>query len=332
MGKRLKVAVVGSGAIGSYYGGKLAAGGGDVHFLMRGDLAEVRRDGLRIRGPGEDIRIATINAYNTTREIGPCDLVLIAIKATSNADLVDLVPPLLHADTMLLTLQNGLGNEEFLAHHFGPERVLGGLCFICLSRVSRTLVQRYDYGHILIGEFNRPPLERTHQIVAKFAACGIKCSVAQDLALEHWRKLVWNIPFNGLSILAGGIDMAAILADEALHRATLALMHEVIESANKCGHALETAVAVEQISRTETMGPYKPSTLLDWEAGKPLEIEAIWGEPLRRAAAAGAKTARLEIIYALLKHVDLARQRARGNATDEPSSLANLTALSSQVP
>ena len=196
MGKRLKVAVVGSGAIGSYYGGKLAAGGGDVHFLMRGDLAEVRRDGLRIRGPGEDIRIATINAYNTTREIGPCDLVLIAIKATSNADLVDLVPPLLDEDTMLLTLQNGLGNEEFLAHHFGPARVLGGLCFICLSRVSRTLVQRYDYGHILIGEFNRPPLERTHQIVAKFAACGIKCSVAQDLALEHWRKLVWNVPFN----------------------------------------------------------------------------------------------------------------------------------------
>jgi 2-dehydropantoate 2-reductase len=106
----------------------------------------------------------------------------------------------------------------------------------------------------------------------------------------------------------------------------------VIESANKCGHALETAVAVEQISRTETMGSYRPSTLLDWEAGKPLEIEAIWGEPLRRAAAAGAQTARLEIVYALLKHLDLARQRACGKATDDPTSLANLTALSSQVP
>lgn len=126
MGKRLKVAVVGSGAIGSYYGGKLAAGGGDAHFLMRGDLAEVRRDGLRIRGPGEDVHVATINAYNTTREDGPCDLVLIAIKATSNADLVDLVPPLLDEDTMLLTLQNGLGNEEFLAHHFGAARMLEG--------------------------------------------------------------------------------------------------------------------------------------------------------------------------------------------------------------
>jgi 2-dehydropantoate 2-reductase len=329
--KRLKIAVVGSGAIGSYYGGKLAASGGDVHFLMRGDLAAVRRDGLRIRGPGEDIHVTTINVYNTTGEIGPCDLALIAFKATSNLDLVHLLPPLLDEDTALLTLQNGLGNEEFLAQHFGAERVLGGLCFICLSRASRTLVQRYDYGRILIGEFNRLPLERTHQIVAEFLAAGIKCRVVQDLALEHWRKLVWNIPFNGLSILAGGIDTGAILADVALRRATLALMHEVIESANKCGHALESAVAVEQMRRTETMGPYKPSTLLDWEAGEPLEIEAIWGEPLRRAAAAGSETARLEIIYALLKQVDLARQQARGSGRGKLTTRANLTGLSDRV-
>jgi 2-dehydropantoate 2-reductase len=298
---------------------------------MHGDLSEVRRNGLRICGPGEDTHLPRIDAYNSTTEIGPCDLVLIAIKATSNADLVDLLPPLLHEDTMLLTLQNGLGNEEFLARYFGAERVLGGLCFICLRRASRTLVQRYDYGEILIGEFNRAPSERTRQVVAEFAACGVKCSVAQDLALERWRKLVWNIPFNGLSILAGGIDTAAILADAALHRAMLALMYEVIESANKCGYALESAAALEQISRTETMGAYKPSTLLDWEAGKPLEIEAIWGEPLRRAAAAGAKAARLEIIYALLKHVDLARQRACGTAVEEAGDAANLTGLSGQV-
>ena len=109
-------------------------------------------------------------------------------------------------------------------------------------------------------------------------------------------------------------------------------MHEVIEAANKCGHALETAAAVEQMKRTETMGAYKSSTLLDWEANKPLEIEAIWGEPLRRAAAAGAKTPRLEIVYALLKHVDLPRQRtARGRVTNELGACANLTALNGQV-
>jgi 2-dehydropantoate 2-reductase len=302
-----RIAVVGSGAIGSYYGAKLAHGGSDVHFLMRGDLSEVRQKGLYVRSKGENFRVARANFYRSTKEIGPCDLVLIAVKTTSNTDLVDLIPPLLHERTMLLTLQNGLGNEEFLAEHFGAERLLGGLCFTCLSRISRTEIERYDYGRIVIGEYGRKPSERTHAIASQFSVCGIKCSVATDLALERWRKLVWNIPFNGLSILGGGIDTAAILANEALHRVTRALMDEVIDAANKCGHALESAAAREQLKRTEEMGQYKPSTLLDWEAGKPLEIEAIWGEPLRRAAAAGANTPGLQMVYALLKSLDTRR-------------------------
>src|SRR5256886_16881759 len=282
----LRIAVVGSGAIGSYYGAKLAYAGSAVHFLMRGDLSEVHHAGLYVRGKGENFRLAEVNCDNSTKEIGPCDLVLIAVKATSNTDLVDLVPPLLHRRTMLLTLQDGLGNEEFLAEHFGAKRVLGAICFICLSRTSSTEVERCDYGHIKIGEHGRAPQLRTQEVAGEFTRGGVQCSVVEDLALEHWRKLVGNIPFNGLSILAGGIDTATILADEALYRMTRALMGEVIDAANKCGHALESAAALEQIKRTETMSEYKPSTLLDWEAGKPLEIEAIWGEPLGRAAAA----------------------------------------------
>jgi len=314
MGKQLKIGVVGSGAIGSYYGAKLAYAGSDVHFLMRGDLHELRRSGLYVRGKGENFRVAKVNCYNSTKEIGPCDLVLIAVKATSNGELVDLVPPLLHEQTMLLTLQNGLGNEEFLAEHFGGECVLGGLCFICLSRISGTEIERYDYGHIVLGEYGRASQPRTHELAAEFERAGVTCSVTEGLLLERWRKLVWNIPFNGLSILAGGIDTSAILTDEALRRATLALMDEVILAANKCGHPLPDSAALEQIKRTETMGAYKPSTLLDWEAGRPLEIEAIWGEPLRRATAARAPAPRLEIVYALLKALDGSRLPRRNSS------------------
>jgi 2-dehydropantoate 2-reductase len=132
----------------------------------------------------------------------------------------------------------------------------------------------------------------------------VKCSVTDDLLLERWRKLVWNIPFNGLSILSGGIDTATILASEPLRDVTLSLMAEVVTAANACGHALPNEAIQEQMRRTETMGAYKPSTLLDWEAGRALEIEAIWGEPLRRARAAGGQTPRLEIVYALLKALD----------------------------
>jgi len=303
----LRIAVVGAGAIGTYYGAKLAHAGNDVHFLMRGDLTEVRRDGIFVRGEGENFRITKVNCYNSTKEIGPCDLAIVAVKTTSNDDLVDLVPPLLHGGTMLLTLQNGLGNDDFLAKHFGAERVLGGLCFIAVARNSRMQVERYDHGDIVLGEFGRKAQPRTHEIAAEFRRANVRCHVTDDLALERWRKLIWNIPFNGLSILAGGIDTGVILSDKDLRQATLALMNEVITGANKCGHALPSDAWREHMQRTETMGGYKPSTLLDWQSGRALEIEAIWGEPLRRAAAAGAQMPRTEMIYALLKQFEKTR-------------------------
>ncbi|MFZ1219767.1 MAG: 2-dehydropantoate 2-reductase [Chthoniobacterales bacterium] len=306
-----RIAVVGSGAIGCYYGAKLAYFGSDVHFLMRGDVEEIRRSGLRLRSKEGDLRVAQVKHYPSTREIGPCDLVLIAVKATSNADLLELIPPLLHEKTMLLTLQNGLGNEEFLAEHFGGDRVLGGLCFVCLNRVSRGVIEEYGHGHLTIGEFKGGPLSRTHDVVAEFKQCGVDCRVLDNLLLERWRKLVWNIPFNGLTITAGGIDTAAVLADDRLRGLTLALMAEVIAAANACGYALPAEAIAEQIKRTEAMGAYKPSTFIDFEAGRPLEIEPIWGEPLRRATAAGALTPRWQELYASLKEIAASQRRDR---------------------
>src|SRR5436309_15431180 len=102
----IRIAIVGSGAIGTYYGAKLAHAGSDVHFLMRGDLNDVLRNGIFARGEGENFRVAPINCYKLTKEIGPCDLVIVAVKATYNADLVGLVPSLLHEQHMLRTLAN----------------------------------------------------------------------------------------------------------------------------------------------------------------------------------------------------------------------------------
>jgi len=298
-----RIAVVGAGAIGCYYGAKLAASGREVHFLMRGDATEIQRQGIRVRGTSGNVHVAKVNHSATTAAIGPCDLVIVAVKATSNDDLLDLLPPLLHETTMLLTLQNGLGNEEFLANNFGAERVLGGLCFVCLNRVSRGAIDVYDEGYIAIGEFDGDPRPRTDAVAEEFQQSGVVCRVVENLALEHWRKLVWNIPFNGLSITAGGVDTAAILADGELRTTARALMEEVIAAANESGHALPKAAADEQMKRTESMGQYKPSTLMDFEAGRALEIEAIWGEPLRRAAAAGAATPRWNELYASLKRI-----------------------------
>jgi 2-dehydropantoate 2-reductase len=300
----LRIAVVGSGAIGSYYGAKLAYYGRDVHFLMRRDLAVARKRGIAVRSKMGNFRVAKVNAYASTAEIGPSDLVLVAIKATSNEELLELIPPLLHEKTMLLTLQNGFGNDDFLAENFGRERVLGGLCFVCVSRVEPGVIEHYDYGRLALGEYRGHPVPRTHDIAWEFKRCGVTCTVVDSLELERWRKLVWNIPFNGLSLTAGGVDTATILADDKLRAEALALMDEVIAAAGACGHFLPAEEALKQMKRTEEMGKYKPSTLIDFERHQPLEIEALWGEPWRRATAAGAKVPRLEALYAQVRELD----------------------------
>ncbi len=304
----MKIAVVGTGAIGSFYGGKLAHGGRDVHFLLRSGFAKIERSGIRVCGKKENFHIASVQGYQSAGAIGPCDLVLIALKATNNEALLQLIPPLLHRRTILLTLQNGLGNEDFLAQHFRANRVMGGLCFICLNRVSPGRIEHLDYGHLTIGEFIGSPKSRTRAVAREFQQSSVLCRVVDNLMEERWRKLVWNIPFNGLTIAAGGITTEDILRDDSLHSAALALMNEIIEGAKSCGYNLSEDVAVEHMKRTETMGAYKPSTLLDFEAGRALEVEAIWGEPLRRAQANGTAMPRLEQLHALLKSLNARRK------------------------
>ena len=296
-----KIAVVGSGAVGSYYGGMLAQAGCDVHFLMRSDLPAVRMAGLTIRTRGESVHLARVSAFATPEEIGPCDLVIIALKATANTALEALIPPLLHERTAVLTLQNGLGNEEFLAQRWGAERVMGGLCFVCLNRTAPGVIEHFDHGTISIGEFVDGPQERTRDLVATFGRAGIEAHVVENLLTERWRKSLWNIPFNGLAITAGGATVAEILADEGLRTSARELMGEAIEAARRLGHEIPESFADFQIERSHSMGAYRPSSMIDWELGRPVEVEAIWGEPLRQGTAAGAAMPRLELLYRLLR-------------------------------
>jgi 2-dehydropantoate 2-reductase len=300
-----KIAVVGSGAVGCYYGGMLAHAGGDVHFLMRADLPAVRENGLTIHTCGELVRLAEVSARATTAEIGPCDLVIIALKATANAALDELLPPLLHERTALLTLQNGLGNEEYLAQRWGRERVMGGLCFVCLNRTAPGVIEHFDHGKISLGEFGGGPQERTRALAAAFGRAGIEADVVESLVTERWRKLLWNIPFNGLAIAAGGATVADVLADAGLRTCARALMGEGLEAARRLGHEIPESFADFQIERSFSMGAYRPSSLIDWELGRPVEVEAIWGEPWRQGTGAGAPMPRLELLYRLLRRLTM---------------------------
>jgi 2-dehydropantoate 2-reductase len=299
-----KIGVIGTGAIGGYYGGMLAHAGEDVRFLMRGiNFEKVKRDGLTIHTRGQTVRLPNVNCAETLNEIGPCDLVMIALKATANPALNSLLPPLLGEHTALLTLQNGLGNEDFLASRWGSERVMGALCFVCINRTAPGVINHVDHGSISVGEFNRPATARTHAIVEAFRRAGIEANAVDNLVTERWRKLLWNIPFNGLAIAAGGVTVADVLADDGLRELARQLIGEALEAARKLGHEIPTSFAEFQIERSYSMGPYKPSSLIDWELGRPVELEAIWGEPWRQGVAAGASMPRIEMLYRLLQRL-----------------------------
>jgi 2-dehydropantoate 2-reductase len=297
----VKIAIIGAGAVGCYYGARLARQNPDVHFLLRSDYEIVKARGVEVLSPEGDFVLKLVSAHQNVEEIGACDLVVIALKATANGVLPPLLPPLLNQNTMLLTLQNGLGNEEFLATHFGAQRVLGGKCFVCLNRIAPGVIRHLGHGVITLGEFRRRSEVRTHELAKMFRVSGVRCEVCVDIEEVIWRKLTWNIPFNGLSIAAAkngkGIDVGQIIADPYLLDLTKKLMREVISIAAAQGVLIDDHYVEFQIERTKPMGAYKPSSLLDYEAGREVEVEPIWGEPLRRAQNLGVPAPHLQELH-----------------------------------
>jgi 2-dehydropantoate 2-reductase len=269
---------------------------------MRSDAATVRDRGLTIKTRGTSLHIQA-RVYERTADIGPCDLVLIALKATANSALDQLIPPLLGPNTALVTLQNGLGNEEYLAQRWGADRVMGALCFVCLNRTAPGEITHFDHGSISIGEYQRPVSPRVEALVNAFQHAGIESKAVENLITERWHKLVWNVPFNGLSIAANGATVADVLADNELRQLARDLMGEVLDAAGRLGHSITGEFADFQIERSYSMGPYRPSSMLDWEHGLPVEVDAIWGEPLRQGLKAGASLPRLTMLHALLRRL-----------------------------
>ncbi len=296
-----RVAIVGPGAIGGYYGCHLARAGCDVHFLLRSDYDAVKERGFVIRKPGETFTLHPVQGHRKPEEIGPCDLVIIALKSTANRRLEKLVAPLVDEHTLVLTLQNGMGNAEALAQFVPAPQILGGLCFVCLNRVEPGVIECYMPGRIFIGEFLGSYRQRTIQIVELFEKAGIEAYFSRSLDESLWRKLVWNIPFNGLAIAAGGVTTTEVMASDHLVQLARMLMREVQAAARAHGHYIPDDFLESQIEETRRMDSYKPSSLLDFLAGREVEVEAIFGEPLRRGLSKSVVMPRLETLYYLLK-------------------------------
>ena len=323
----MRFAVVGCGAVGSFYGAKMCRAGHDVHVLLRSDYEVVRGSGVVIHSPLEDFHVRP-KAARRPESIGVCDVVLIGLKTTANDQFPRLLPPLVGPRTAVVTLQNGLGNEEHLARLFPKEQILGALCFVCLNRIAPGVIRHTAHGNIVLGEFQRRPERRTHDLALQFQRAGVPCEITDDLERTHWEKLTWNIPFNGLGVAGAAGFEAVIRGQPTPHRSVgpvlptsrlldgsrweallVELMREVIAAGRGLGFSIPDALAEKQIERTRTMGAYRASTLLDFERGQPLELESMFLEPLRRAAQAGVSTPRLAALCSLLERLEEAGHR-----------------------
>lgn len=298
-----RIAIVGAGAIGLYYGARLAARGENVAFLVRSDYDAIRADGIRVESVDGDLSLADARVFREAAEIGPVDWILVTWKATANGHFEDVLGPLVGDDTRILTLQNGLGNVERLAELFPRSPILGGLCFVCINRVGPGHIRHTAGGKITVGEWRPDPAARplARQVAAALRAAGVPGEPTDSLARAQWRKLVWNIPFNGLAIAAGGVTTDRLLADPETEARIRRLMAEVIAAARALGHEIEDSVIDFEIDRTRPMGAYRPSSMIDFVDGRPVEYEAIWAEPLRRAREAGVAVPELEALAAEIR-------------------------------
>lgn len=297
----MRIAIVGAGALGLYYGAMLQRAGHDLHYLLRRDYQAVKENGLQVFSVNGDFHLDNVKGYNAASEMGEADLVIVGLKTFANHMFGELIVPVLGEKTIILTLQNGLGNEESLAALFGADRILGGVAFLCANRGEPGVVHHLGEGRIIIGEHGNCEAGRIEGLAKLFQQAGIPCRPVDDLKKARWEKLVWNIPFNGIcSLMLKTVDV--LLHHDGARQLVIDIMHEVIEAGNAqdIKEKIKPAFADNLVQFSEGLGQYKPSMLIDRLEHRQLELEAIFRVPLAAAKQKGVLMPKVAELYALL--------------------------------
>lgn len=313
----LRIGIIGTGAIGGFYGLMLARSGHDVHFLLRSEYPAVAQNGLRLNSQVHGaLSLSPVNAYEEASQMPRCDWLLVGAKTTSNASMAPLIAQAAAQGAKVLMLQNGLAVEDelraLLPDHL---HLLGGLCFICVHRAEPGVIEHQAFGAVNIGYHSGPAqsAEERQAIVEEgaglFRSAGLDSNAMPDLEQARWQKLVWNIPYNGLSVLLDSGTRA--IMDNPDSRVLVAeLMAEVVTGAAACGHALPANLPEAMLASTDAMPDYLPSMYHDFAQNRPLELGAIYAAPLAAARQAGCELPKIEALYRALRFID-ARNQAR---------------------
>jgi 2-dehydropantoate 2-reductase len=307
--RAVKVLVIGSGAIGSFYGALLAKSGFSVSVLARSDYEHIRIHGINIHSETKlgswHFRPGQVVAKAADLSEKP-DVILLCIKLVDGADRATLIRDALGPDTAIVLVSNGVEIEDEVARAFPDHELISGLAFICVTRTAPGKIWHQAYGRLVLGNYPNGLSARTRALAEAFESAGIGCSGTEDIVTARWQKCLWNAAFSPLSVLSGGLSTEKILStQEPLIRA---IMTEVCTIAGALGHAQPASIIDQQIDGTRKMPPYKTSMLLDFEAGRPMETEAILGNTVRAGTRAGVPRPHLYTLYALMKLRELRLQ------------------------
>ena len=305
-----KVLIVGAGAIGGFYGSLLAQQGVEVSVVCRSEYQHIKDHGYQINSHilGSWIFKPAHVLSSAAEYQDRADYVILCTKITEGLDRAKLIRPALSADTAVVFIQNGVDIETEMLEAFPDHEVISGIAYICCNRNGTGVVSHIDYGRLALGNVNSENTEKTRQLAEIINRSGIECQTVDNIIATRWQKCVWNAPFSPLSVLSGGLSTGQILnTQEPLVRS---IMAEVCAIAAATGNPLPKDIIELNIASTQTMPPYKTSMLLDYEAERPMEIEAILGNTVRAAGRAGIKCPHLENLYALMKLKELALYQA----------------------
>jgi len=299
----LTYSVIGSGAVGGYYGGRLAKAGRTVRFLLRSDYEYVREHGLQVDSVDGSFHLQPIEAYNDTRAMPKSDVVLVALKTTTNHRLPQLLAPIVDEKTLVVLIQNGIGVEADVQQMFPNLQLVAGLAFICSAKTSPGRVSHQCYGSINFGNYSASP-EAVALLLDDFLQAGVKAAEVPYLE-ARWRKAVWNMPFNGMTV-ALNTSTDQLLRCPATRLLIRRQMLEVVGAARAQGvEALTDDFADEMLRMTDEMVPYSPSMKLDYDFHRAMEIHYLYTRPIEEARRAGFAMPRLAMLEAELKFLSV---------------------------
>jgi 2-dehydropantoate 2-reductase len=301
----MKIAVVGSGAVGGYYGAKLAYAGHAVTFIARGaHLNAIRQRGLLVWSPLGDFQVHA-PAEDDTRGVGHVDAVLFAVKTYDLETAAALLPPLIGPDTTVLTLQNGVDAPERVAGVVGSQHVVGGATYIGTALLAPGLIEQTGtHRRIVLGEYFDPPpavTPRVRTLAAACAAADIHMDAVADVRGPLWEKYIFLAPLGGFAA-AARVVTGGVWGDAHARSMVIGALREMEQVARASGVAVAPDIVERSIRYLDAAPPaMRPSMFLDIAAGKPLEVEALQGDVVRRGAALGIPTPIMSTLYAILK-------------------------------